>query len=343
MARPGHATSAEDIIMKTLLLAATAAASLAFAGPALAATVYVADEEGATITTIDTVTGATTQTAIGISPHNVDVTPDGARVLASGVAAHGHDVPGMEGGGQLVVMDAAPEGLRPAAMVPVGGHPAHVVPSPDGRTAYVTDAETDSVLVVDLAEGRVRRTIEVGRYPHGLRLSPDGSTLAVADMKDDTVSLIAIADGTVSSVPVPGKPVQVAFSPDGKTLWVSQNGADSVAAIDVSAGKVDGSYPIGDGPVQVSVTPDGAKVLVANQGSKKKPGRTVSVLEAASGALLTTITVGKGAHGVTVTPDGRAAYVTNSFEDTVSEVDLATLKEVRRFYVGKAPNGIASH
>lgn len=101
--------------MNTLLLAATTADSIALAWNAFAATVYVADEDGDAITRIDTVTGTTTETAIGISPHNVDVTPDGTRVLASGVAGHGHDMPRMEGGVQLVVLDAPLHGpVQPA-------------------------------------------------------------------------------------------------------------------------------------------------------------------------------------------------------------------------------------
>ena len=99
--------------------------------------------------------------------------------------------------------------------------------------------------------------------------------------------------------------------------------------------------PVGRGPVQVAVTAD-HRVIVANQGSAKQPDNRVSIFDGASGAALATVEVGQGAHGVALDRDGASAYVTNTYSNTLSVIDLGTLKEVSRVPTGERPNGVVS-
>jgi YVTN family beta-propeller protein len=332
---------------RTILAAGVALAMALGAAPSRASTVFVADEAGKSITAIEVETGRSERLPIPIAPHNVDLTPDGRTLLAVGMGDdHGHvhsASNSKEAGGQLLLIEATPgTGMRVAASVDIGGHPAHVVPAPDGGRAFVTDAETNAVIVVNLSERRVAARVKVGAYPHGLRVSPDGRTIAVANMKGDSVSLIDTADPTrVATVKVGKAPVQVGFDPTGQTLFVSLNGEDKVAAVDLSTKTVKGTYPVGDGPVQLSVSPDGSKLLVANQGRASNPDRTVSVLDARTGSPIATVEVGSGAHGITISRDGRNAFVTNTYEASVSVIDLDSLKEVAKHATGKGPNGVA--
>jgi YVTN family beta-propeller protein len=310
---------------------------------AQADTVFIANENGQSVSIIDTETSSTVTVAIPISPHNVDITADGRLLLATGMAVGDHAAHGRSGGGQLVLMDVS--GSAPAAptIVAVGGHPAHVVPDAQGRFAYLTDADTSSVVVVDLASRNVAKRVPVQNYPHGLRLSPDGSLLAVANMKSGTVSLVDTRDlEKVEHVPVGRVPVQVAFDASGRTLVVSLNGENKIAIIDVASRKVVRTAAVGRGPVQVFVTQDGKRALVANQGSAAKPDDRVSVVSLDSGDLIKNVTVGKGAHGVVIDRDGDTAYITNTYENTASSIDLKSLTVEKTYPVGKGPNGIAA-
>jgi YVTN family beta-propeller protein len=175
--------------------------------------------------------------------------------------------------GQLVVIELTEEAPE-IRSIEIGGHPAHVVPDGDGRFAFVTDAETNSVVVADLRELRAAGRIPVGSYPHGLRLSPDGRTLAVANMRSGTVSLVDAAERKrIADVEVGRRPVQVGFDPSGRYLVVSLNGENKVGVIDVAARKLLWKAEVGRGPVQVFVTPDGNSVLVANPGGRNEPRR----------------------------------------------------------------------
>lgn len=328
---------------------------VAWAGAAMAGKVYVANEDADTVRVLDTASFKPVATVrVGNLPHNVQVAPDGklAWVTNNGEpgasqAAAGHDGPGGAGGhdtmraaGQVWAIDTASDTV--VAKVTVGLHPAHVVLSPDGRQAYVTNGGDDTVSVVDTATRQLAHTIRVGKYPHGIRISPDGREAYVANLKGGTVSVIDTASRKETArIPVGQGPAQVGFTPDGRLAFVSLSREDAVAVIDPARRKVIARVQVGTTPIQVYATPDSRRLLVANQGSRRKPGRTVSVIDLDGFKVVKTVATDPGAHGVAIDPAGRHAFVTNIYADTVSVLDLRDLKVIANVRVGKGPNGIS--
>ena len=131
------------------------------------------------------------------------------------------------------------------------------------------------------------------------------------------------------------------FTADGRLGFVSLSGENKVAVIDPVSRKVIRKIAVGTVPIQLHATPDNRLLLVANQGTLKKPGTTVSVIDVASMKVAATIKTGEGAHGVVVGHDGRHAFVTNTYANTVSVIDVAERKVVATVPVGKGPNGIS--
>ncbi|MFN3727547.1 MAG: cytochrome D1 domain-containing protein [Allosphingosinicella sp.] len=346
-------------LFEQLGLLALAAAALMLSGVAAAqgqsspwqqgAFVYTADEHGSSISAIDLAGGHVSTVPISISPHNVQITADGKRLLAVGEPAadgHGHAHGGNAHGandarGRLLILDTTGLGAKPATEIVVGDHPAHVIPDPRSERAFVTNAGDNTVSVVDLAAGTLIATIGTGRYPHGLRMSPNGREVYVANVQDGTVSVID-ADGftELARIPVGTTPVQVGFTPDGTKVYVSLRDENRVAVIDTASRSLVGTIEVGRNPIQVYATPDGRFVYVANQGTDAEPADTVSVIDVSSGMLVDTIRTGMGAHGVVVSSDGAWAFVTNIVEGTVSAIDAATGEVVTNFSVGRGPNGI---
>jgi YVTN family beta-propeller protein len=311
--------------------------------------VYTADEHGNSISAIDLATGRVTTVPIPISPHNVQITPDGKRLLAVGELAsdghgHAHDSDAHranEAKGRLLILDTAELDAKAVAEIVVGAHPAHVIADQRAERAFITNAGDNTVSVVDLVAGKLIETIGAGGYPHGLRMSPNGREVYVANVQDGTVSVID-ADGLMelARIPVGATPVQVGFTPDGTSVYVSLRDENRVAVIDTASRSVIATIGVGRNPIQVYATPDGRFVYVANQGSDAEPADTVSVIEVASGKIVDTIRTGMGAHGVVVSDDGAWAFVTNIIDGTVSAIDAATGKVVKTFSVGRGPNGI---
>lgn len=338
------------------LFAVTQIVMLAAAGPALAATgkVYVADERANTVTIIDAASFKKIGSIpVGQGPHNVQVSPDGkwvwvtnngepgmaAEKMPTGKMSHGEHA-AMGAAGAVWAIDTASN--KVVAKVPVGKHPAHVVVSGDGSTAYITNGTDNTVSVVDTATRRVSDVIAVGVSPHGLRISPDGKEAWVANLKAGTVSVIDTASRKqVAEIAVGKGPAQVGFTPDGRFGFVSLSQENQLAVIDPASRKVIRKLAVGAVPIQLYATPDSALVLVANQGTSKKPGSTVSVIDLAAMKVAATIQTGAGAHGVVIDREGRHAFVTNTYANTVSVIDIAARKVVATVPVGKGPNGIS--
>ena len=97
----------------------------------------------------------------------------------------------------------------------------------------------------------------------------------------------------------------------------------------------------GDGADHLSATPDSRTLLVANQGSRSKPGNTVSLIDLQTFKAVKTVVTGSGTHGVAVDRQGRFAYVTNTYADTVSVIDIKSRAVVGTVRVGKGPNGVS--
>jgi YVTN family beta-propeller protein len=185
-------------------------------------------------------------------------------------------------------------------------------------------------------------TIPVGKFPHGLRISPDGKQAYVANLKGGTVSVIDTASQKeIAQVPAGKGPAQVGLTPDGSLVLVSLSEENAVAVIDPATRKVIRKVAVGTVPIQLYVTPDSRTLLVANQGTPKKPGKTVSLIELESFKVAKTVVTGAGAHGVVVDREGRYAYVTNMYANSVSVLDVKDRKVVKTVPVGKTPNGIS--
>lgn len=334
--------------MNSGLRAFALAAVMAASGVALAAPdkVFVADEEGNTVSILDAASfKRIASVPVGRGPHNVQVAPDGklAWVTNNGEQmmqmGKGGDA-AMASGGEIWAIDT--ESHAVVAKVRVGKHPAHVVLTPDGRFAYVNNAGEDTVSVVDVEARKVVATIPVGASPHGLRFSPDGKEAYVANLGGGTVSVIDTRERKeVARIPVGKGPAQTGFAPDGRLAFVSLSQENKVALIDPAARRVLKTIAVGTVPIQVYATPDSKTLLVANQGTKQKPGKTVSVINLADGKVVKTVQTGPGAHGVVVDREGRYAYVSNIYENSVSVLDVKSAKVVANVRVGEGPNGIS--
>ncbi|MBV8337420.1 MAG: beta-propeller fold lactonase family protein [Alphaproteobacteria bacterium] len=105
------------------------------------------------------------------------------------------------------------------AEIPVGEEPRCVAVHPSNRAAYVTNAISGTVSVVDLNRHTQVAELSVGTEPRGCALTADGSLLYVANLTEGTVSIIItsdplhpISDGAVT---VGGRPWAVAITDKG--------------------------------------------------------------------------------------------------------------------------------
>ncbi len=279
--------------------------------------------------------------AVPVSPHNVQVSVDGKLVLAVGVGISGEGHAAHGSAGHLVLVDPLQTKPSIVATIVLPGHPAHVVTDLQSRFAFVTDANANAIVIVDLSTKAMAGTIPVGKYPHGLRVSPDGREIYVANMRDASVSVIDVATRKeVARIKAGRAPVQVGFTPDGQFAFVSLNGENSVAIIDTAKRTVTSKRPVGRGPVQVFSSADGKTVYVANQGSEKRPDSRLALVPLSGSAKSVFVEAGAGAHGVAVSPEGSVIAVTNTYAGSLSVIDAVTAKVLANIPIGAGPNGV---
>jgi YVTN family beta-propeller protein len=111
------------------------------------------------------------------------------------------------------------------AEIPVGEEPRCVAVHPSDRAAYVTNAISGTVSVVDLNRHTLVKELKVGTEPRGCALTPDGNLLYVANHTEGTVSIINTSNPLnpvviPTPVQVGGRPFAVAISDSG-TVFVT--------------------------------------------------------------------------------------------------------------------------
>ncbi|MGZ3715053.1 MAG: YncE family protein [Ktedonobacterales bacterium] len=181
---------------------------------------------------------------------------------------------GGSGANDLVVIDIAKRSVT--GHVTVGGAPAGVVLSADGRFAYVTQSAKNSLAIVDARDLHVAATVPVGSQPQVLALdqTETPNVLYIANSGGDTVSVVnPDARKVVATFPVGQHPGGLAIALNGTgivpqdindaELYVANTGSDSVTVISTEHRRVLATIPVPGGPVGVVVPQSGGVAYVS--------------------------------------------------------------------------------
>src|SRR5688572_19035156 len=101
--------------------------------------------------------------------------------------------------------------------------------------AYVTNACSNNISVIDTATDQVISVIPVGIAPLGVAITPDGARAYVPNAGRRVVAVIDTANNQViGMIPVGADPFLVAITPDGTRAYVTNQSSHSVSAIDTA-------------------------------------------------------------------------------------------------------------
>jgi YVTN family beta-propeller protein len=140
--------------------------------------------------------------------------------------------------------------------------------SRDGAQAYVANAGSGSLSVIDTDTHRVTRQIPAGRSPVAVAVTKDGKAAYVADEVGTQVLAIATDSGKATAVNVGAGPFDVAIGPDGRYAYSADLGPGNVSVIDTGSKHISATIalgPPGTDPFNLAVT-DHA-IYVTNQGA----------------------------------------------------------------------------
>ncbi len=254
-------------------------------------TLYVTNDLGNSLTTIDPTTGKPGRTIPVEDPYNMYFTPDGRYAIVVAERLH-----------RLDFRNAHTFNLRHSLVVPCSGAD-HMDFSADGSYAIVSCEFSSQLLKVNLATQRVVGvlTLRPGAAPQDVKLSPDGSVFYVADTNSDGVWLVDGASFRVLRLLPTGLGAHGLYpSRDARYLYVTNRGEGSISLISFATRRVVRKWhiPGGGSPDMGNVSADGKVLWLTG-----RYNAVVYALSTANGRLLAKIPVGLGPHGLCVWPE----------------------------------------
>jgi YVTN family beta-propeller protein len=278
--------------------------------------------------------------------HGVAAAPDGSRLYFSSEAKH-----------TLDVVDART--LRVIEEIPLTARPHNISIGKDGRYVYIGIMEgAGGIDVVDTEKLAKVRHIDTGSRVHNTYVTPDGRhlvagtfggerNLSVFDVETEKLAFALFArrnDDVMEGV----RPIAFEKNPDGSTkrMFVQLSEMHGFAVVDFAARREVGRIMLpelppeqhAEGPFNaapahgIGVAPDGKTLWVCSRLNGYVYAYSLPELEYLGG-----VAVGSHPDWLTFTPDSRFVYVANGYSDDVSVVEIATMQEVKRLGVGKAP------
>jgi YVTN family beta-propeller protein len=290
----------------------------------VATNIYVANNEGNTVSVVSQKSGSLIATIAGLNgPVGAAGTPDGSKVYVT----NGNPVPGT-----VSVISTASNQITKT--ITVGSGPTGAVVSPDGKKLYVTNQNDGTVSIISTATDTVTATVLIGGSPLGVAITPDSAFAYVASYPGSVIVINASTSSVTANItdPALNGAGLIAITPDGRTVYVSNLIGNDVAVISTTTRSVTGSIPVGQIPLGLGVTIDGKLLYVANGADS-----TVSVINTATNSVVATISGFDGPEGVEVTPDGNSILVANTVSNTVSTIAISSNTITTSAGAGKTP------
>jgi YVTN family beta-propeller protein len=311
---------------------------------------YVSNEDGESVTVLDTRDGSVLATVpVGKRPRGLKVSHDGSTlyVAVSGLPKCPPSVPDEEcaklkrdvQADGIAMIDTATLKLR--GVLKSGSDPEQFDVAKDGKHLFISNEDSARASVLDTSSGAIVASIPAGHEPEGVRVSPNGKWVLVTSETDSTVSIIDSNTFKVLKTAVVGmRPRDMAFTPDSRIAYVSGEGDASLSRLPIPSGE----------PVTrvLQLSPKARPMGVVFDAARKRiyvstgRGGTVAVVqeEGSGGKLLKEIEVGARPWGIALSQDGRRLYTANGPSNDVTIVDTSSLSVLKKVPVGKGPWGV---
>ena len=264
-------------------------------------TLWVANDQGNSLTPIDPATGKHGKSVPVDDPYNLYFTPDGRFAIvvcerlrrldfrdaqtmklvhSLSVPSKGVDhidfsrdgsylIASAEFSGEILKVDVQKQKLLAVLKLKEGGMPQDVKLSPDGKVFYVADMMANGIYLVDGDSFKKIGFIPTGAGAHGLYASRDSKTLYISNRHEGSVSLLDFATRKVVKkwrLKGGGSPDMGGVSADGKTLWLSGRYNEEVYAINTTDGTLRARIKVGAGPHGLCVYPQPGRYSLGHTG-----------------------------------------------------------------------------
>lgn len=162
-----------------------------------------------------------------------------------------------------------------------GRSPHMVMLSKDGKRAWVSNADSNTLAAIDLKSGATT-LIPTGKNPQGGVLSASGDRLYMTNSEARQIAVIDTKTGKeIGRIQTGDHPARVELTPDGRTLVY--NLMNGVGFADIAAMKETSTLDLGGRALSLTTTRDGKRAFAGIQDQDKVfvidvPGRKVAAM-----------------------------------------------------------------
>ena len=243
----------------------------------------------------------------------------------------------------LAIVD--PAAKKVVGRVAVGEGPHEVVVSDDGKLAFVSNYGSrtpgSTISVIDLPGQKELRRLDLGaiRRPHGLWFA--GGKLYFTAELNKLVGRYDPASNQVDWLMGTGQNTthMVIVMPDLSRMFTANISSNSISIFEPVQNGANWNQTVvgvGKGPEAVDLSPDGKELWTAHS-----QDGGVSIIDIAAKKVTATLDVKtKRSNRLKFTPDGKRVLISDLGGGELVVLDVAGKKEVKRFAIGKNPEGI---
>jgi YVTN family beta-propeller protein len=237
----------------------------------------IGDTAANTLFFLDPRTGDIQRQVTISDPYQIQYSPNGKLLTVAGLARN-----------QIDIYDATTLALL--HRIPARAMPSHINYSPDSARVFVSLQETNALMAIDTASGRVLWNTKVGRTPAGV-LWHRGKLL-VGIMGEAHIAVVDPADGHVERTIQTGRGAHTIFvTHDGKSMYATNRVDGTLSVIDPVTLTVQRSIRVPGGPDDIDFAPDG-KIWAG-----LRFAQAVAIIDPVTGSI-ERVRVGRSPHGI---------------------------------------------
>ena len=240
-------------------------------------------------------------------------------------------------------LDASVSVINPAdwtekQRIATGKEPHHIYMTPDEKSVIVANSAGDSLTFLNPRTAEVQRVVYGIIDPYQLQFSRDMKWFVTAANRLNHVDIYRWdgKDLKLAKRIATGKtPSHIWIDNTSTVAYVTMQDSDELIAVDLPTQTVRWRMATGAMPADIYGAHNDKTLLVGLTGSD---GVQVFDVAGAEPKLVGKIPTGKGAHAFRSAGDGKSVFVSNRVANTISRIDLATLKVSATYAVPGGPD-----
>lgn len=222
--------------------------------------------------------------------------------------------------------------------ITTGKEPHHIYMTPDEKSVIVANSAGDSLTFLDPRTAAVQRVVYGIIDPYQLQFSRDMKWFVTAGNRLNHVDVYRWdgKDLKLAKRIATGKtPSHIWIDNTSTIAYVTMQDSDEMISVDLPTQTIKWRTPTGPMPADIFGIHNDKTLLVGLTGGD---GVQVYDVAGAEPKLVGKIPTGKGAHAFRSAGDGKTVFVSNRVANTISRIDIATLKVVATYAVPGGPD-----